>query len=52
MELTRLAISKNVREAIERIPQLEIEATVDFEFDGDENLLSPFAPVEETAGAH
>ncbi len=52
MELTRLALSENVRPAIEQNPQLEIEATVDFEFDGDGNLLSPFAPVEETAGAH
>jgi len=52
MELTRLAISENARGAIEQNPGLEIEATVDFEFDGDENLLSPFAPVEETAGAH
>jgi hypothetical protein len=52
MELTRLAISENVRYQIEKNPRLEIEATVDFEFDGQGNLLSPFAPVEETAGAH
>ena len=52
MELTRLALSENVREAIEQNPDLEIEATVDFDFDGNDNLLSPFAPVEETAGAH
>jgi hypothetical protein len=52
MELTRLAISENVRDQIEANPRLEIEATVDFEFDGEGNLLSPFAPVEETAGAH
>ena len=31
---------------------LEIEATIDLEFDGQGNLISPFAPVEETAGAH
>src|SRR5689334_3988756 len=52
MELGRLALSENVRAAVERNPQLEIEATVDFDFDGEGNLISPFAPVEETAGAH
>jgi hypothetical protein len=25
---------------------------MDFEFDGGNQLISPFAPVEETAGAH
>jgi hypothetical protein len=52
MELGRLAISENMRAQIESNPQLEIEATIDFEFDGEGNLISPFAPVEETAGAH
>ena len=37
---------------VESNPQLEIEATIDFEFDGRNNLISPFAPVEETVGAH
>jgi hypothetical protein len=52
MELDRLALSENVRTQIEANPQLEIESTIDFEFDGLGNLISPFAPVEETAGAH
>jgi hypothetical protein len=52
MELGRLALSENLRAAIARNPQLEIEAAIDFDFDGEGNLISPFAPIEETAGAH
>jgi len=52
MELGRLALSENVRAQVETDPSLEIEATIDCEFDGAGNLLSPFAPIEETAGAH
>ncbi len=52
MELGRLAFSENLRSAIEKRADLEIEATVDFEFNGSADLISPFAPVEETAGAH
>jgi hypothetical protein len=52
MELGRVAISENVRAQVEANSQLEIEATIDFDFDGAGNLLSPFAPVAETAGAH
>jgi len=52
MELGRLAISENMRGQLEKNPELEIESTIDFELDGDGNLLSPFAPIEETAGAH
>jgi hypothetical protein len=52
MELGRIALSENLRSAIEARPDLEIEAAIDFEFDGRGNLISPFAPVEETAGAH
>jgi hypothetical protein len=52
MELGRLAISENMRAQIESNPLLEIECTIDFEFDGESNLISPFAPIEETAGAH
>ncbi len=52
MELGRLALSENLRGAIESNPLLEIEATIDFDFDGSGNLISPFAPIEETAGAH
>jgi hypothetical protein len=52
MELTRIALSENTRAEVEANPALEIEATIDFDFDGEENLISPFQPVEETAGAH
>ena len=52
MELGRLGLSENVRPLVEANPNLEIEAVTDFEFDGDGNLVSPFAPVEKTAGAH
>jgi hypothetical protein len=52
MELGRLALSQNMRAAVEANPMLEIEAAVDFDFDGHSNLISPFQPVEETAGAH
>ena len=52
MELSRLALSENLGASIEKNPLLEIETTVDFEFDGESNLISPFAPIEETAGAH
>jgi hypothetical protein len=52
MELSRIALSENLRAQVEANPSLEIEATIDMEFDGTGNLLSPFAPIEETAGAH
>jgi hypothetical protein len=52
MELGRIGLSENLRAQVERNPQLEIEAAIDLEFDGQNNLISPFAPVEETAGAH
>jgi hypothetical protein len=52
MELGRIGLSENARAEAEANPLLEIEAVVDFEFDGAGNLISPFAPVEETAGAH
>ena len=52
MELGRLGLSENVRAQVEANPNLEIEAVTDFEFDGEGNLISPFAPIEETAGAH
>jgi hypothetical protein len=52
MELGRLALSENLRGEVEKNPLLEIEATVDFDFDGQKNLISPFMPVEETAGIH
>jgi hypothetical protein len=52
MELERIGLSENLRAEVERNPNLEIEAAIDFEFDGHNNLISPFAPVEETAGVH
>ena len=52
MELGRLACSENLRGEIEKNPLLKIEATVDFDFDGGNNLISPFMPVEETVGTH
>jgi hypothetical protein len=52
MELGRIALSENVRAAVDANPDLEVEGVIDFEFDGRGNLISPFAPVEEAAGAH
>ena len=52
MELTRIAVSENVRAEVAKNAELEIEATIDFDFDGEGNLISPFIPMEETAGAH
>ncbi len=52
MELTRIAMSENMRAEIEKNASLEIEAAIDFDFDGEGNLISPFIPMEETAGAH
>jgi hypothetical protein len=45
MELTRLALSENVRAEVEQNPILEIEATIDLEFDTTGNLMSPFVEV-------
>jgi hypothetical protein len=45
MELGRVALSENLRPVIERNPDLEIEAVIDFDFAGDGNLISPFAAV-------
>jgi hypothetical protein len=52
MELGRLGLSENLRPAIERNPELEIESYGEFDFDAHNDLISPFAPVEETAGVH
>jgi hypothetical protein len=52
MELGRVAVSEHFVEQIRQRPELEIEAIVDFEFDGENNLISPFVPLEETAGVH
>jgi len=45
MELGRVALSENLRPVVERNPDLEIEAAIDFEFAQDGNLISPFAAV-------
>ena len=45
MELTRLALSENVRAEVEQNPLLQIEATIDLEFDTTGNLISPFVEV-------
>jgi hypothetical protein len=52
MELGRLAVSENMRAAVEAHDLLQIEAAIDCEFDGSGNLISPFVEIEETAGAH
>jgi hypothetical protein len=52
MELGLLGLSENLRAAVESDPALEIEATIDFEFDHHNNLISPFVQMEETAGVH
>ncbi|HXK03347.1 MAG TPA: hypothetical protein VMS37_13150 [Verrucomicrobiae bacterium] len=52
MELGRLAVSENMRAAVEENAALELEAAIDFEFDGQGNLISPFVPMEEAAGVH
>jgi len=49
MELGRLALSENLRPVVERNPNLQIEATIEVEFDDSGNLISPFAAV---AAAH
>ena len=50
MELGRLAVSENMRTQVEKNKMVEIEAAIDFEFDGEGNLISPFMQIEETAG--
>jgi hypothetical protein len=50
LELTKLALSENLRAEIERNPSLVIEGETEFAFDRGGDLLSPFQRVEETAG--
>jgi hypothetical protein len=52
MELGRLGLSEQLRPVVERNPQLEIESIGEFDFDGDDNLVSPFLPAEEAFGVH
>jgi hypothetical protein len=52
MELGRVGLSENLRAVVERNPLLDIESIGEFDFDSGNDLISPFAPVEETAGVH
>jgi hypothetical protein len=45
MELTRLAVSENVRAEVEKNPMLQIEGTIEVEFDTGGDLISPFVQV-------
>jgi hypothetical protein len=45
MELTRLAVSENVRAEVEKNPMLQIEGTIVVEFDTAGDLISPFVQV-------
>jgi hypothetical protein len=45
MELTRMAVSENVRAQVEENRLLEIEGTIDLEFDASGDLISPFLEV-------
>ena len=45
MELTRLALSENVRAEVEKNPILQIEGAIEVEFDTAGNLISPFVAV-------
>ena len=50
LELSRLALSENLRGEIERNPSLTIKGELEFGFDGGGNLISPFQRVEKAAG--
>lgn len=50
LEVTRLAMSANLRPVLEANPLIAIEGETEFRFDAAGNLLSPFAAAEE-AGA-
>jgi hypothetical protein len=52
MELGRLGLSEHLRPVVERNPSLEIESIGEFEFDAHNDLVSPFAPLEDAAGVH
>jgi hypothetical protein len=52
LELSRIALSENLRSEVEKNPALEIESRFDMAFDDSQNLISPFVPVEEAAGVH
>ena len=52
LELERLALSENLRGAVEGNPLIEIEEVVDFEFDRQGNLISPLVPAGQAVGTH
>jgi hypothetical protein len=45
MELTRIALSENTRAAVDANPLLEIEGSIDLDFDTTGNLITPFVEV-------
>lgn len=44
LELSRLAVSHNLREAIDGQPYLEVEGEIETQWDASGNLVSPFGP--------
>ena len=52
LEVTRMALSGNLRPQIERSSELTIEDEFDFQFDDDRNLVSPFGCLRDTVSAH
>jgi hypothetical protein len=52
LEVTRIALSGNLRPQIERNSELTIENEFEFQFDDDRNLVSPFGRLRDTASAH
>jgi hypothetical protein len=52
LELDRLAVSEQLRGAIEAHPLCTIEGSIDFEFDSDGNLISPFVTTGQAVATH
>ena len=52
LELERLALSENLRGAVEGNPLIEIEEGADFEFDRQGNLISPLVAAGQAVGTH
>ena len=52
LELDRLAVSEQLRGAIEAHPLCTIEGSIDFEFDSEGNLISPFVTAGQAATTH
>jgi hypothetical protein len=47
LALDRIAVSENLREQIESLPQLVVEESFEVEWDAGGNLVSPFHPAEK-----